>query len=69
MTKEEFLSIAAKKYDGLQALDKIDNLYDYEKEFEKIHKELGQALLEKSLGELPSDRRKKKRSPNLDTLR
>ena len=36
MTKEEYLSIAASKYEELQSLKKIDTFYDYEKEFEKI---------------------------------
>ncbi len=30
MTKEEYLAIAAKRYDELQALNRIDNFYDYE---------------------------------------
>ena len=44
MTKEEYLSLASEKYDELQALNKIDNFYDYEKEFEKLLKELGRTL-------------------------
>ena len=70
MTKEEYLSIASEKYDALQALNKLDNFYDYEKEFEKLLNELGRMLLEKNLSELSADRRKKKaRSPNMDTLK
>lgn len=69
MTKEEYLALASEKYDELQALKQIDNFYDYEKEFEKIYKELGRTLFEKSLSELPANRRKKKHSPNLDTLK
>src|SRR5437773_1455208 len=49
MTKEEYLAIASAKYDELQALNKIDNFYDYEKEFEKFLKELGQTLFEKTI--------------------
>ena len=64
MTKEEYLALASEKYDELQALKKIDNFYDYENEFEKILKELGRTIFEKSLSELPVDRRKKKHSPN-----
>ena len=64
MTKEEYLAIASEKYDELQALGKIDNFYDYEKEFEKILNELGRTVLEKSLSDLPADRRKKKHSQN-----
>jgi hypothetical protein len=69
MTKEEYLAIASEKYDELQALNKIHNFYDYEKEFEKILKDLGRSLLEKNISEVPADRRKKKHSQNLDTLK
>jgi len=69
MTKEEYLAIASEKYDALQALNKLDNFYDYEKEFEKLLKELGRTLLEKNISELSADRRKKKHSPNLGTLK
>jgi hypothetical protein len=69
MTKEEFVAIASEKYDALQALNKIDNFYDYEKEFEKLLKELGRTLLEKNISELSADRRKKKHLRNLDTLK
>ncbi len=66
MTKEEYLSIASKRYDELQALNKIDNFYDYESEFAKIMNDLSKEVLEKNLGKLPADRRKKKPLPNLD---
>ncbi|MEO7524140.1 MAG: hypothetical protein ABIT58_08605 [Ferruginibacter sp.] len=65
MTKEEYLSMAAKRYDELQALNKIDNFYDYESEFAKIMNELSKEVLEKNLSKLPADRRKKKHLPNL----
>ena len=60
MTKEEFLSLAAQRYDKLQALNQLDNFYDYEKEFVRILKDLGREVLEKNIGELPADKRKKK---------
>ena len=69
MTKEEYLAIASEKYDELQALNKIDTFYNYEKEFEKILNELGRTLLEKNISELSADRRKEKHSRNLDTLK
>lgn len=69
MTREEYLAIASEKYDELQALNKINNFYDYEKKFEELLKELGRTLLEKNLSELSADRRKKKHSQNLDTLK
>jgi hypothetical protein len=66
MTKEEYLSIAAEKYDALHALNKIDNFYDYEKEYEVIINDLCRQILEANLSELSNDRRKKKHSPNLE---
>jgi len=69
MTKEEYLALESEKYDELQALNKIDNFYDYEKEFEKLLKELGRTLLKKNLSELSADRRKKKHLRNSDILK
>lgn len=69
MNREEYLALACEKYDELQALNKIDNFYDYEKKFEELLKELGRTLLEKKLSELSVDRRKKKYLQNLDTLK
>ncbi len=60
MTREEFLALADKRYDELQALNKLDNFYDYEKEFVGIWQGLGRSVLEKNLGNLPGDKRKKK---------
>jgi hypothetical protein len=65
MTKEEYLAMAAKRYDELRALNKIDNFYDYESEFANIMNELSKEVLEKNLSKLPADRRKKKHLPNL----
>ena len=60
MTKEEFVALAAQRYDALQALNKLDNFYDYEKEFVSIWRDLGRDVLEKNIGELPANKRKKK---------
>jgi hypothetical protein len=49
----------------INALNKIDNFYDYEKEFVGIMKDLGQEVLEKNISSVPADRRKKKHLPNL----
>ena len=65
MTKQEYLAIAAKRYDELQALNRINNFYDYESEFIEIMKDLGKEVLEKNLSDLPADKRKKKHLPNL----
>jgi uncharacterized membrane protein len=60
MTKEELLALTAQRYDELQQLNKLDNFYDYEKLFVKIWSDLGREVLEKNLGDLPKDKRKKK---------
>jgi hypothetical protein len=60
MTKDEFLHLAGNRYDELQALNKIDNFYDYEKGFVGIWQSLGRSVLEKNLGAVPKDKRKKK---------
>ena len=44
MTREEYHQLADKRYNELQALNKINNFYDYEKEFEQIWKDLGRAV-------------------------
>lgn len=60
MTKEEFLAIAEKRYDALRDLNKLNNFYDYEKIFVEIWQEFGREALEKNLGAVPPNRRKKK---------
>ena len=60
MTEVEFMAIARKQYASIISLQEKDNFYDYEKAFEGIIVEMGQEMLEKSLGSLPNDKRKKK---------
>jgi hypothetical protein len=60
MTREEFHQLEDKRYNELQALNKLDNFYDYEKQFVGIWQELGKAVLENNLGTLSKDKRKKK---------
>ncbi len=50
MTKEGFLHIASDRYDSLQALNKLDDFYDYEKEFIEIWRDMGRQVLEKNIG-------------------
>lgn len=59
MTKEQLIEAVSAHYDELNALNKIDNFYDYENDFIKIWGKLGREVLEKNIGELPGDRRKK----------
>lgn len=63
MTESSFMAMAQKRYTELQSLGKIDNFYDYEKEFDKIWQRLGREVLESSISELPGDRRKKNSIP------
>jgi hypothetical protein len=60
MTKAEYLELAAQRYDKFRELNKMDNFYDYEVAFVKILDDLGREILEKNLGELVKDKRKKK---------
>ncbi len=60
MTKEEFLKAAESRYDELRALGKLDSFYDYEKEFVSIWQGLGKEVLEKNIGSVSHDKRKKK---------
>jgi hypothetical protein len=49
MTEATFVALALERYTALQSLNKIDNFYDYEKEFEKIWQDLGREVLESNL--------------------
>lgn len=62
MTKEEFMSLAASRYDSLNKLTEHDNFYDYEKEFDRLWQEYGRACMEQQLNasSKTNDRRKKK---------
>lgn len=60
MTKEEFLALAGDRYDALQDLNRLNSFYDYEKQFIHIWQGLGKAVIEKNLGSVPTNRRKKK---------
>ena len=60
MTKQEYLEAAEKRYDELKRLNLITDFYDYETEFVKIWNSLGREVLEKNIGNLSHDKRKKK---------
>ncbi|GAA3983017.1 hypothetical protein GCM10022407_30270 [Hymenobacter antarcticus] len=60
MSKAEYLALAEQKYNDLQALGTAPTFYDYEKSFEAIWLELGRQVLERNMGPVPDDRRKKK---------
>jgi hypothetical protein len=60
MTEDEYVALARQKYQDLQQLKSKPTFYDYEKSFDEIWRELGRQVLEKSLSDVPTDRRKKK---------
>lgn len=59
MTKDQLIESITAHYDELNALNKIDNFYDYEGDFIKLWAKMGRAVLEKSISTFPGDRRKK----------
>jgi len=65
MTKEEFLELASSKYDSIKDLNKLDNFYDYELGLSDLMKELSLSVLEKNLGEIPSNPKKKSDFKNI----
>lgn len=62
MSKEEFLALAASRYDALNKLNEIKDFYTYEATFDEIWTDLGQAVLETNISEVGADRRKKSES-------
>ena len=62
MTKEEYLRLAETKWPELEQLKAAGDFYAYEKRFAEIWLELGRAVLESSVSEVPGDRRKKRSS-------
>lgn len=59
MTKEDFMKLASEKYENLQKLNEHLNFYAYEKAFDELWTELGRRVLERNIGEIPKDHRKK----------
>jgi len=59
MTKEQLVESVSAHYDELNALNKIDNFYDYESDFIKLWAKMGKDVLEKNISTLSGDRRKK----------
>lgn len=59
MTKEQLVEAVSAHYDELNALNKVDNFYDYEGDFIKLWSRMEREILEKNISKLPGDRRKK----------
>ena len=60
MTEEEFVALARSQWQALNSVKEEKNFYDYEKKFDEVWTNLGQQVLEKSISQVPKDRRKKK---------
>jgi hypothetical protein len=60
VSKEEYLALAAQKYEQINQLQQETSFYQYEKKFVDIWEDLGRQLLEKNLSQVPDNRRKKK---------
>ncbi len=61
MTKDEYLTLAAAKWEAMDSLKTETDFREYERGFVEIWTELGRSVLEKSISEVPQDRRKKKK--------
>lgn len=59
MTKEEYLELAASKYESISKLQEHKNFYDYEEAFDELWVDLGRSVLEQSIGTVPKDAKKK----------
>jgi hypothetical protein len=59
MTKEQLTEMITAHYEELNALNKLDNFYDYESDFINLWRKIGREVLEKNIGEIPNNRRKK----------
>lgn len=63
MTKEEFLALAQQKWEALEKKQaESASFFDYEQSFDEMWVDFGRQTLEGTLGEVPKDRRKKKRT-------
>lgn len=60
MDKEQFLLLAAKKYERINSLTDKPTMMDYEKGLVEIMEELGREVAQSQLGDQTKDRRKKR---------
>lgn len=61
LTEDDYIRLAREKYQELAALEQKTSFYDHEKAFETLWMDLGKRVLEKTISQPPTDRRKKKR--------
>ncbi len=60
MDKEQFLALAAKKYEAINSLNDKPTMMDYEKGLVEAMQELGREVAQSQLGDQTKDRRKKR---------
>ena len=53
MTKEQLIESVSAHYDELQALNKLETLYDYEGDFIKLWGKMGREIFEKNVCDPP----------------
>ena len=58
-SKAEYLALAESRFDALTNLQTHPDFYRYEEAFDQIWVDLGRAVLESSISDLPNDHRKK----------
>lgn len=60
LTEDEFIALARSKYQQINDLQHETSFFDYEQKFGQIMQELNRQVLEKSISDVPNERRKKK---------
>lgn len=61
LTEDELVALTRQRYRQLQDLQKTNSFYEHEKQFETIWMDLGREVLQQTISQPPTDRRKKKR--------
>lgn len=59
MTREEFLALAESQWDAISSLQDEKSFYEYEKRFESIWINYGRSVLEKSISDTSTSKKKK----------
>jgi len=66
MTKAEYLEVCSQRWEDIENLSNLKSFYDIEKNLDIIWMDLGSKILESTLGDIPTNHRKKKSyKPNL----
>ena len=59
MTKAEYLALAEARFEAIDQLSQHSDFYICEQQVDQIWIDLGRAVLERSVGAIPNDSRKK----------